>query len=327
MAARRKRNDVLARVLAVGRQVGASPKEIKAAVETGLVESGLRNLPGGDADSAGWRQERASLYPNPTNVEASARRFFSEARAANIRGGSAGELAARVQRPAAQYRGRYAERSVEADRLLGSAGSRVTGPQNAGGVPLAGQGVRLGQKTVFDRVGFEQAQRQALLAGIIAKRRGTNNPLFRSGLLSTAAPDRADFTKTDVTSRIVDGRARASAATPTPAGPVGGQLKELFWQGPGGINIKNGQHVPQGFVDGHTNHVHVAAGPRTIVALGKTAQKLGLRVGENSNFNGGRRVTAGHAVNSFHYTDRAIDVSGDPEQMRHFAQWVAGRFT
>src|SRR3954468_23157802 len=41
---------VVKTILRVGRQRGASPKELKAAIETGLVESGLRNLPGGDAD-------------------------------------------------------------------------------------------------------------------------------------------------------------------------------------------------------------------------------------------------------------------------------------
>jgi hypothetical protein len=68
---------VLGRILAVGRQVGASPKELKSAVETGIVEANLTNPPGGDRDSQGWRQERASLYPDPQNLEASIRRFAS----------------------------------------------------------------------------------------------------------------------------------------------------------------------------------------------------------------------------------------------------------
>jgi hypothetical protein len=109
-------------VFAVGRQVGASPKELLAAAMTGIVESGFRNLPGGDADSQGWRQERASLYSNPTNVQASARRFFQEAKQFNRPGISAGELAARVQRPAAQYRGRYSQVRGQARSLLGQAG-------------------------------------------------------------------------------------------------------------------------------------------------------------------------------------------------------------
>ncbi|TDD92506.1 transglycosylase SLT domain-containing protein [Actinomadura rubrisoli] len=38
----------------------------------------------------------------------------------------------------------------------------------------------------------------------------------------------------------------------------GRQLKELFWNGPGARNIKNGEQVGKGFVSGHTDHVHVA---------------------------------------------------------------------
>jgi hypothetical protein len=100
-------------------------------------------------------------------------------------------------------------------------------------------------------------------------------------------------------------------------------LLEMFWQGQGGIDVKNGRKVPQGFVTGHQDHVHVAAGPKTVVDLGKLAQRMGLHVGENSHFNGGRRVTGGHAPDSYHYRDMAIDVSGPPERMRHFAAVVA----
>ncbi len=110
------------RIRQIAREVGASPKEVKAAFATGIVESGLRNLPGGDADSAGWRQERASLYKDPTNLDASIRRFFSETRAVKTKHGRAGDLAAAVQRPAEQYRGRYQGVSDEAQRLLGGSG-------------------------------------------------------------------------------------------------------------------------------------------------------------------------------------------------------------
>lgn len=92
-------------------------RRIRSAVATGLVESGLHNLSGGDADSAGWRQERSSLYSNPTNVKAGIRRYFREAAALDT-GQSPGELAADVQRPAAQYRGRYAAEMGEAKALL-----------------------------------------------------------------------------------------------------------------------------------------------------------------------------------------------------------------
>jgi murein DD-endopeptidase MepM/ murein hydrolase activator NlpD len=128
---------IIARIKAVGRQVGASPKEIKAALETGRVEANFSN-PGHatDHDSLGWRQERASLYPNPTNLDASIRRFFQETKAVRGKYGTSGALAAAVQRPAAQYRGRYAQVSSEAQRLLeGRVGGSVvqTGRRRAGG--------------------------------------------------------------------------------------------------------------------------------------------------------------------------------------------------
>lgn len=124
---------IVGRIKTIGRRVGATPKEIKAALETGLVESNLRNLSGGDADSAGWRQERASLYKDPTNLDASIHRFFTETAAVRDKYGSAGSLAAAVQRPAAQYRGRYQERSGEAQSLLGGASGGGASPRARGG--------------------------------------------------------------------------------------------------------------------------------------------------------------------------------------------------
>lgn len=110
---------VAAKVLTQGVKAGATKKELLAAAETGLVESNFQNLPGGDADSAGWRQERASLYPDPTNVKHSAQRYFSEtASQGHGQGETAGELAANVQRPAAQYRGRYQEAKPQAKPIV-----------------------------------------------------------------------------------------------------------------------------------------------------------------------------------------------------------------
>ena len=38
----------------------------------------------------------------------------------------------------------------------------------------------------------------------------------------------------------------------------GANMTELFWNGPGARNRKNGQKEPAGFVSGHTDHVHCA---------------------------------------------------------------------
>lgn len=103
-------------VLRRGVKAGATRKEKLAAAETGLVESHFENLPGGTSDSQGWRQERASIYPNPRNVKAGAQRFFSEAKEQS--GATAGELAANVQRPAEQYRGRYDEERPKANAIV-----------------------------------------------------------------------------------------------------------------------------------------------------------------------------------------------------------------
>lgn len=205
---------VLRTIRRVGRRKGATPKLLKAAIETGLVESSLRNLKGGDADSAGWRQERASLYPDPTNVRRSAARFFDEAARANAPGISAGELAARVQRPAAQYRGRYEEAAQQAEAILES----LAAGSSEGDTPLLGmQRVESGSKTVFDKQGFEGARKKLVLAQMLAKH-GKDSPLFKTGLLSTTAPDRADFTSSKQTSRVV---ATASGANLPRGGGAG----------------------------------------------------------------------------------------------------------
>lgn len=112
----------------------------------------------------------------------------------------------------------------------------------------------------------------------------------------------------------------AAAGSDGQTGHVGSKLLELFWQGPGGINVKGGKKVPQGFVSGHADHVHVAAGPKTVVALGRLAERMGLHVGEHDAFGG---VAPVHTANSYHYRNEAIDVSGTPAQMRAYAHRVA----
>ena len=111
---------VARKVLKTGAKLGATKKEKLAAAETGLVESGFKNLSYGDADSAGWRQERSMYYPNPTNVKASAKRFFTETKTdtggGRGRGETAGQLAQTVQ--ASAFPERYDEHKPEAAAIL-----------------------------------------------------------------------------------------------------------------------------------------------------------------------------------------------------------------
>jgi len=312
MALTAEQKRVLAHIKRVGAEVGASPKELKAAVETGLVEANLTNPSVmTDHDSLGWRQERASLYPDPMNLDASIKRFFQETKAVKHKYGRAGDLAAAVQRPAAQYRGRYQERSAEADRLLGSM------------LPSSGAVRQAPAKSTEQTVttpGVDNSGARAS-AALQFLRSKSKDPVYLAqqvqGLQDTPAVTKTTTTPTGTTGGTTPS-ATSSAGTNGRVG--GGPLKELFWQGEGGINAKNGKLVPQGFVSGHTNHVHVASGPETTRRLGKLAQQMGLHVGENKAFGG---VAPVHVQNSNHYSDRAIDVSGDPAKMRAFAQRVA----
>lgn len=88
------------KVLSIGDEMGATDKQKLSAVETAIIESGIANLGSGDADSAGWRQERAMYYDNPTNVEDSARRYFEEAQAADSPDLTPGLLAQATQQSA-----------------------------------------------------------------------------------------------------------------------------------------------------------------------------------------------------------------------------------
>jgi hypothetical protein len=145
MALGSEQQEVLDLIKRRARVKRARPIQVKAAIETGLVESGLRNLPGGDADSAGWRQERKRYYKDPTNLVASIDRFFEETAPLVGKYSRAGDLAAAVQRPAAQYRGRYQAVSARAQALMegggGSSGGSTRTITTTTGPPTTPEGL------------------------------------------------------------------------------------------------------------------------------------------------------------------------------------------
>jgi uncharacterized protein (TIGR02594 family) len=200
-------NPVVQEILRQGRR--RPRKHVKAALQTGIVESGLRNLPGGDQDSAGWRQERASLYKDPTNLRASVRRFYREAAQHDAPGKPARLLAADVQRPREDLRGRYGEVRGQAEAIL--RGEKTGAGRDAGGRQGS---VRLGRpdtfnlsrQTSFDEAGFKQAQRRSLVAQMLQRSGRGNSSLFRTGVLSTAAPDPGEFTSSRLVSSITPGK-------------------------------------------------------------------------------------------------------------------------
>jgi putative modified peptide len=108
-------------------------------VMASLVESGMTNIQGGDADSVGFYQMRVGIWDSGPYAgfqhkpELQVKWFLDQAEAvkkARVAAGkpiddpnSFGEWIADVERPAEQYRGRYQLRLGEANDLLGSAAS------------------------------------------------------------------------------------------------------------------------------------------------------------------------------------------------------------
>jgi cell wall-associated NlpC family hydrolase len=135
-------------------------------VMAGLVESGLRNLSGGDADSVGFFQMRLSVWNQGAYSGYSGRAdlqlkwFLDQAVAVKQQriaagkpvndAGSYGDWIADVERPAVQYRGRYQLRLEEARGLLrqggkggdGSAGARLEDVADGVGGGSGGSGQR-----------------------------------------------------------------------------------------------------------------------------------------------------------------------------------------
>jgi hypothetical protein len=124
----------LARWLAKRAEKAGLPPELP--VMAALVESGVRNLDFGDADSVGFFQMRLSIWNRgeyagyPQNPDLQAKWFIDNALAVKrqrIAAGDAdfgkdpgkwGEWIADVERPAEQFRGRYQLRLQEARGLL-----------------------------------------------------------------------------------------------------------------------------------------------------------------------------------------------------------------
>jgi hypothetical protein len=136
--------------------------------------------------------------------------------------------------------------------------------------------------------------------------------------------DVAPETATSIQQGAESVRDTGSRTTPT-TGKHGSLVLELIHNDGGkGFGIKDGRVVDGASTfssvwQGHGNHVHVAAGPHTIVSLGRLAQSMGLHVGENPHFGG---VDPVHVPGSYHYKGEAIDVSGANHLMSRFAKAV-----
>lgn len=122
-------NKVIREIMRQGRRLPKKVRDryIAAALETGRVESNFTNVGHGDADSVNWRQERASIYGGDMSVRRSVSRFFDEASKLD-KGQASYMLAADVQRPREDLRGRYKDAHGEAMNILGQYGTRTPNP-------------------------------------------------------------------------------------------------------------------------------------------------------------------------------------------------------
>lgn len=128
--------EAIAAWMAGGSARAGMPGELP--VMAALVESGLKNLPGGDADSVGYFQMRSSIWDTgkyegyATNPALQLQWFVDEAKPRE-KGRAAdetqwGEWIADTERPAAQYRDRYQPKLAQARTLITPGCAEATTP-------------------------------------------------------------------------------------------------------------------------------------------------------------------------------------------------------
>lgn len=178
----REQNAVLSEALSEARNMKASPREEKALVEALIVESNIRNLPGGDRDSRGPLQQRTSQgWKHPRNVRLAVRDFITAARKNNSGGGSSGKLAQSVQRSG--FPTRYDEHSAEADYLLRNNGSSISTPSRNS---TSGSNTRIERSATMSRVDPEAVKRVALAQHL--QRSNPDSMLLRLGVVDPSEP-------------------------------------------------------------------------------------------------------------------------------------------
>ena len=217
----------------------------------------------------------------------------------------------------------FAETQNYVRTILGGRRDVLGGGRRSSGTSSTTPAAETRTTTSVDQAGYEAARRKAILVQFIARRNPTSI-LLRYGVLGTTAPSLSDFTSSQtetVTPRSSVGGGGSSSSSPAPAGT----LRELFYNGAGGVNVDEGKRVPKGFVSGHTDHVHAAVDSDADRAwIINQARGLGLTITSTS---GGK-----HAAGSFHYQrtkkgrSKGLDIGGDPQAMARLSRRIAQRF-
>lgn len=100
-------------------------------------------------------------------------------------------------------------------------------PGESAGAAAGGSLLKATPQNTFDQHAYQQAQRRFLVGELVARTQGTKNPLFASGLLSTAPPAPADFVKSSL---AVTSTPTGHASTPAPrVSGAGGGVAAVAW--------------------------------------------------------------------------------------------------
>jgi hypothetical protein len=296
---------VIRAIQRIGRKRHEPGRYIVGELATGIVESGLRNLPGGDADSYGFRQQRESGYGRQS-LSKQINNLYDEFHQYD-KGQALGNLIADVQRPAAQYRGRYAQVLDQARKL---AGGHIDPNETGGGVGSSQVSSQpsesSGSPNIFATLGALQ---------LPYSQDNPNQQMLQQGWNMLAAlQDR----KAGASAPSSVEPASTGGGADAPASANGSPLYELFYKQDA---WKNGQ--PIGAIPGHDDHLHAAANQRRIRYIARQAQKQGLSVRELGGFD---PVDPVHAKNSYHYKNEAADIGGSPQQLSSFERWLRRRY-
>jgi len=326
---------------------GLTPAQAAGVIGSMQGESGkgldpkARNPNGGAFGIAQWlggRKAALMARGNPTSLNTQLQHLWSELKGPEsgaLRGLKAAhtpEAAAvawqRLFERGAPFEQKYDQRAANArgvfSRLSGTPGGPVG--VDTGGAPASSTTTRRLISPAVDN----EAARAALVYSFLSPARERKDLLGFVGqaqALQDVPAQYATDTRTTLASAAQSAQS-ARGAQDTSGTDIGGKspLLELIHKAPRGPGyaVKNGQVVSGPGVygavwDGHADHVHVAAGPETIVKLGRLARKMGLRVSENPHFGG---VSAVHVPGSYHYKGEAIDVGGDPVTMDRYAAKV-----
>jgi len=287
-----------------------------------------QNMPGsGDTGSQG----NISVYRNwNQGVEATAKTLLNGRYAgilAALKAGSPNSVANAIDRSPWGTHGRLLHSAIGSTPLKSGVQAPSLGGSSASTGGRGGSSGASTRTTTTVTPGVDNSKQRALVALDFLSNKNADVLDFASQIkgLQDVAP------VTQTTTIPVPGAGSADAPSsntgPKNAGKFGrshSPLLELIHKGGRGYAVKNGKKVngAQFYAsvwDGHADHVHVAAGPKTIVQLGRLAQDMGLHVGENPHFGG---VAPVHVKDSYHYKGEAIDVSGDPGKMNEYAARV-----